>query len=228
MYTFIPPQAITAIGKRLNLPRVSVEGAADFYSFLSLEPTGQYRVLFSNNVTDRMLGNQELMRHFCNKLWLEPGKVSEDELVSTDLTSCTGMCDQGPAALINGWPVTRLSRGRIDLIADLILSKSPVSDWPSTLFEVDDNVRRTGMLLTEPFEPGSAIRATLVRGADETTGELKLSRLRGRGGAGYRTVDKWVACRNSQGAARYIVCNADEGEPGTFKDRVLLNRYADM
>jgi [NiFe] hydrogenase diaphorase moiety large subunit len=67
-----------------------------------------------------------------------------------------------------------------------------------------------------------------MRGADATLDELKLSRLRGRGGAGYATADKWTACRNSQGAARYIVCNADEGEPGTFKDRVLLNRYADM
>jgi [NiFe] hydrogenase diaphorase moiety large subunit len=228
MYAFIPPEAITTIGKHLNLPRVSVEGAAGFYSFLSLEPAGQYRVLFSDNVTDRMLGNEELMRHFCNRLWLEPGKVSEDELVSTDLTSCTGMCDQGPAALINGWPVTRLNRERIDLIADLILSKSPVSDWPPTLFEVNDNIRRTARLLGEPFEPGSAIRAALMRGADATLGELKLSRLRGRGGAGYVTADKWTACRNSQGAARYIVCNADEGEPGTFKDRILLNRYADM
>lgn len=228
IYRFIPAEAITSIARHLNLPRVSVEGAAGFYSFLSLEPVGQYRVLFSDNVTDQMLGNQELMRHFCHKLWLEPGKVSEDQLVSTDFTSCTGMCDHGPAALINGWPVTNLSRERIDLIADLILERSPVSDWPSTLFEVNDNIRRMDMLLSEPFEPGLAIRATLVRGADATMGELKLSRLRGRGGAGYRTADKWTACRNSQGAARYIVCNADEGEPGTFKDRVLLNRYADM
>ncbi len=83
IYRFIPPEAITFIAKRLSLPRVAVEGAAGFYSFLSLEPAGEYRVLFSDNVTDQMLGNQELMRQFCNKLWLEPGKVSEDQLVST-------------------------------------------------------------------------------------------------------------------------------------------------
>lgn len=228
MYCFIPPEAITSIARHLNLPRVNVEGAAGFYSFLSLEPAGRYRVLFSDNVTDRMRGSQELMRHFCNRLWLEPGKVSEDGLVSTNFTSCTGMCDQGPAALINGWPVTRLSKERIDLLADLILSQSPVSEWPSTLFEVNDNIRRTDRLLGESFEPGSAIRATLMRGTDATMGELKLSRLRGRGGAGYATAEKWIACRNSPGSTRYIVCNADEGEPGTFKDRVLLNSYADM
>lgn len=227
IYTFIPPQAITAIARHLPLPRVSVEGVAGFYSFLSLEPAGQYRILFSDDVTDRMLGNEELMRHFCNKLWLEPGKVSEDELVSADFTSCTGMCDQGPAALINGWPVTRLNRERIDLIADLILAKSPVASWPPTLFEVNDNIRRTDRLLDESFEPGSAIKAAVMRGAEATFTELKLSRLRGRGGAGYKTAEKWITCRNSPAPARYIVCNADEGEPGTFKDRVLLNRFAD-
>jgi [NiFe] hydrogenase diaphorase moiety large subunit len=75
IYCFIPPEAITSIARHLNLPRVTVEGAAGFYSFLSLELTGDYRVLFSDNVTDQMLGNQELMRQFCTKLWLEPGKV---------------------------------------------------------------------------------------------------------------------------------------------------------
>jgi [NiFe] hydrogenase diaphorase moiety large subunit len=78
------------------------------------------------------------------------------------------------------------------------------------------------------IESGSAIKAACTRGVDATFAELKLSRLRGRGGAGYSTAEKWTSCRNSPGAARYIICNADEGEPGTFKDRVLLNSYADL
>ena len=227
-YGFLPPEALTSIANRLGLPRVNVEGVAGFYSFLSLKPTGNYRVLFSNNVTDQMLGNQELMQHFCNKLWLEPGKASEDRLVSTDFISCTGMCDQGPAGLVNGWPITNLNRERIDLIADLILRKSPVADWPCALFEVTDNIRKTGRLLDQPLKSGSAIKAALGRGPEATFAELKLSRLRGRGGAGYSTAEKWTGCRNSPGATRYIVCNADEGEPGTFKDRVLLSSYADV
>jgi [NiFe] hydrogenase diaphorase moiety large subunit len=51
---------------------------------------------------------------------------------------------------------------------------------------------------------------------------------RGRGGAGYKTAAKWSACRRAAGDMRYVVCNADEGEPGTFKDRVLLQSYADL
>lgn len=227
-YGFLPPEALTSIANRLGLPRVNVEGVAGFYSFLSLKPAGNFRLLFSNHVTDQMLGNEELMRHFCSKLWLEPGKVSEDRLASTGFTSCTGMCDQGPAGLINGRPITDLTRERIDLIADLILGRSPISEWPPALFEVRDNIRKTGMLLDLTLKPGAAIKAALGRGSEATLAELKLSRLRGRGGAGYSTAEKWMACRNSAGAARYIVCNADEGEPGTFKDRVLLSSYADM
>jgi [NiFe] hydrogenase diaphorase moiety large subunit len=75
--------------------------------------------------------------------------------------------------------------------------------------------------------PGAAIAAALARGADGTIAELKASGLRGRGGAGFGTGTKWEACARAEGAQRYIVCNADEGEPGTFKDRVLLSQRCD-
>ncbi len=61
--------------------------------------------------------------------------------------------------------------------------------------------------------------------------EIKRANLRGRGGAGFTTALKWEACRNAPlkaGLQRILVCNADEGEPGTFKDRVLLAKYADL
>ncbi len=198
-------------------------------------------MLFSDNITDRMLGKDELMQYFCNKLWVEPGKVSEDNLVSVDSTSCTGMCDQGPAALVNGWPLTNLDNNRLDLVAELIRIRKPVTEWPAMLFEVKDNIRRAGVLLGEPFEPGTAIRATLVRGARETLAEMEKSKLRGRGGAGFKTASKWSFCHAALveedgseicdvGGApkRVMVCNADEGEPGTFKDRVLLNTCPDL
>ena len=94
-----------------------------------------------------MLGKNELMQYFCEKLWLEPGKVSEDNLLSVDSTSCTGMCDQGPAALVNGWPLTNLDQQRLDLIASMIRDRTPVSSWPSMLFKVKDNIHRSEILL---------------------------------------------------------------------------------
>ena len=228
IYYFIPDKAITYIANRLGVSRVSVEGVASFYSFLSLKPMGEYRILFSDNITDQMLGKDHLMQYFCKKLWLEPGKVSEDNLLSVNSTSCTGMCDQGPAALVNGWPLTNLDQQRLDLVADLIRDRKPVSSWPSMLFEVKDNIHRSDILLGKFSAAGTAIKATLDRGVVATLREIETSKLRGRGGAGYSTAEKWSSCCASKGLERYVVCNADEGEPGTFKDRVLLNSYADL
>lgn len=66
----------------------------------------------------------------------------------------------------------------------------------------------------------------MARGQEGMLEEMRKSNLRGRGGAGFTTAIKWEACRHAPGERRYVVCNADEGEPGTFKDRVLLQTYA--
>jgi len=249
---YIPPEAITRVAAGVGLPRARVEGVAGFYSFFHTEPMGRYRVLFSDNITDRMQGNLKLLDHLCGKLWVECGKVSEDGLVSVDTTSCTGMCDQGPGLLVNGWAVPRMTMERADQIVDLIHANKPVAEWPDELFQVADNIRRKDILLDSALQPGDAIRAAMARGpragfeiaSNErswreavlaapqgpvaTLEEIKRSNLRGRGGAGFTTGLKWEACRSALGQMRYVVCNADEGEPGTFKDRVLLSRYADL
>ena len=229
---YLPPAALSAIATGLGLPRARVEGVAGFYSFFHLEPVGQYRVLFSDNITDRMLGSVELMNRLCNKLWLERGKISEDGLVSVDTSSCTGMCDQGPALLINGRAMTHMSADRIDRICDLIRSETPLDEWPRDYFAVADNIRRRDALLGAEWTAGEAIKAVIARGPEAMLAEMRTSNLRGRGGAGFTTAIKWESARNAQchgeHPARYVVCNADEGEPGTFKDRVLLTSYADM
>jgi len=229
---YLPPAALTLIASSVGLPRARVEGVAGFYSFFHLEPVGQYRVLFSDNITDRMLGSAELMERLCNKLWLERGKISEDGLVSVDTTSCTGLCDQGPALLVNGRALTRMSAERIDRISELIRAQAPLADWPPEYFVIEDNIRRRDVLLGGDWPAGEAIRAAIARGAEAMLAEMKLSNLRGRGGAGFTTAIKWESARNApchgENPMRYVVCNADEGEPGTFKDRVLLTRDADL
>jgi len=250
--SWIDPASIDLLAERLNLPRARIEGVIGFYSFLHDKPVGQYRLLFSDNITDRMLGNQDLLEYLCNKLWLERGHVSEDGLASVDTTSCTGLCDQGPAMLANGWAIPNLSRERLDRIAELVLAKTPVPQWPPELFAIADNIRRADILLANTLQSGDALRAVIARGSTPDTEaaanarswreanlpaalgplatleEIKRSNLRGRGGAGFTTGLKWEACRNAPGEQRYVVCNADEGEPGTFKDRVLLTTQADL
>ena len=97
-----------------------VDSVVQFYSFLYDQPRGRYRILFSDNITDRMLGSLTLFEHMLKRLKLKRGEVSADGAVSVDLTSCTGMCDQGPALLVNNRPVTRVTARRVDEICDLV------------------------------------------------------------------------------------------------------------
>ena len=224
----IPHQLVTELAQRLSIPRARIESVASFYSFLHLKPHGEYRVLFSDNITDRMLGSQPLMELMCQQLWLQPGKVSEDGLVSIGTTSCTGMCDQGPALLVNGRAITNLNHQRVQEIVQLIRNRTRLADWPADFFRVEDNIRRSGLLLDNTLAPGELLRTALSLGELNIVESIKASGLRGRGGAGFSTGLKWEACRNAQGSEHYVVCNADEGEPGTFKDRVLLTRQPDL
>jgi [NiFe] hydrogenase diaphorase moiety large subunit len=225
---WLAPGTLTAVARGLGCPRALVESTAGFYSFFHTRPLGAYRILFSDNITDRMLGSVELMRELCRLLWLEPGHVSEDGLVSVDTTSCIGMCDQGPALLANYRTVTRLTPARIQQLAELMRARVPVADWPPEWFVVEDKVRRRDALLDHGTAPGAALAAALARGPQGVLAEIERSGLRGRGGAGFATALKWRACRDAPGPERYIVCNADEGEPGTFKDRVLLASHFDL
>jgi [NiFe] hydrogenase diaphorase moiety large subunit len=231
-FNFLPAAALEQLAEALGLPLARVRGTAGFYAFLSTEPRGEYRVLFSDNITDHMQGSEALLRQLCRELWVEPGRMSEDGLLSVATTSCTGLCDQGPGMLVNGRAIARLDAARIGEIAQLILERCPLADWPAALFHIDDNIRRPEWLLGPCPEPGAAVRAALAHGGDDGSPalvrEIDRAGLRGRGGAGFAVAAKWEACRNAPGAMRYVVCNADEGEPGTFKDRVLLSSRPDL
>jgi len=220
----ITPAAITALAAGVGLPRARVEGVAGFYSFFDTRPMGLYRVRFSDSITDRMAGSVALRERLLAAFDLKLGELSRDGLLSVRTTSCTGLCDQGPALLVNDQAIGRLTPARIGAIAALIRARAPLAEWPRNLFPIHDHVERADDLLSTPLAPGEAIAAALARGRDGMLAELKASGLRGRGGAGFSTATKWEACARAPGPARYVVCNADEGEPGTFKDRVLLSR----
>jgi len=225
---WLPQPALAELADGLGLTLAQVQGVAGFYRFFHTRPAGEYRILFSDNVTDRMLGSEALMADLCRRLGVAPGRVGEDGLVSVDRTSCTGLGDQGPALLVNHHQViTRLDGARVAQMATLVRGRVPVAQWPAEWFEVHDHVRRADVLLAEPPVPGAALGAALARGAAAMLVEMKSSNLRGRGGAGFGTALKWSLCRQAAGREHVVVCNADEGEPGTFKDRVLLTRHAD-
>lgn len=246
LFGWLAPETLAVIAEGIGWSLVQVQSTAGFYHFFHTRPQGEYRILWSDNIIERMQGSVELMQEMCRLLWLEPGKVSEDGLVSVGLTSCIGMGDQGPALLVNDRTVTRMTLLRVNAMVELVRQRVPVNQWPTEWFEVQDNIRRRDVLLGNTVASGEAIRACLngghpdefdrasaqpsfvPSGSAAVLAEIRRANLRGRGGAGFTTAQKWEACLNAAGAARYVVCNADEGEPGTFKDRVLLTVNADL
>lgn len=227
-FLHISPGSMHQVATEFNLPVSQVASVVAFYSFFHTQPCGRFHIMFSNCTSCGYLtDNQNLLLILCQHLQVTPGRTRNDGLVSVDETSCIGMCDQGASLLINGMPVTRLNPDKIAQIAHLIIAEIALAYWPKAWFTVNDVVHKRSLLLTAHFLPGSALQKALIRGADGTLAMVMQSGLCGRGGAGFNTGKKWQLCRETSGNAHYVVCNADEGEPGTFKDRFLLRNQAD-
>ena len=236
-FRHIPRAAMRFLASALGVPLTRVQGVAEFYSFFSLQARGRYDLRISDSITDHMLGSREIAAHLGQRLGIAPGETRADGAVSLDFTSCTGLCDQGPAGLVNGLALSQLNQERVERIAELVNAETPLESWPSEFFAVADNVHKPGLLLQGGFQPGSALQKLFERGKEASFTELEQSALRGRGGAGFNTAWKWRFCYegpeedafcpvDKSKRERYVICNADEGEPGTFKDRVLLNSHA--
>ena len=224
----ISDEAVREVAAHLDLPPSQVDAVVEFYSFFHKTPRGRYDILFSNCTScGYMAEGVDLMAMLGQQLGIVADNTRGDGLVSMGQTSCIGMCDHGAALLVNGMPIVSLDAAMIARIAALVEAETPLEDWPPEWFQVDDNIRVSGLLLKDDLSAGIGLRAMFAPGAADTLSEIIQSGLRGRGGAGFSTGMKWQLCREAQGDAHYVLCNADEGEPGTFKDRLLLHSYAD-
>lgn len=217
-YGYLPDEALNLLSQRLRHPRAEIESVISFYSFLHRIPA-RYRIYFSDNITDRMLGSAGLQQRLRDGLTTSKG-------VEIASTSCTGLCDQGPALLVNGHAIGLLDHQRIDDIIDLIQRQIPLKEWPAELFSVSNSIHRRDRQMQFDAMPGDALRLALDRGGAWLLQQLEASGLRGRGGAGFPTARKWRLCMDTLASDHVVVCNADEGEPGTFKDRVILSTDA--
>ena len=215
-------KAIDAIAEALKVPRVEIEGLVTFYSFFSKEKKGQAVIRLCNDVVDNMAGAQDVAQAFFRELGIEPGGSTPDGKISFEYTPCIGMCDQAPAAMVNERIVTNLTPGKAREVAGLVKS----GGLPET--DVENNIRKAGDVILSGYAQGQGLAKALDISPEQVIGQVKASNLRGRGGAGFPTGMKWEFTRASQDDEKYVLCNADEGEPGTFKDRVLLTEKADM
>ncbi|MCP5275816.1 MAG: NAD(P)H-dependent oxidoreductase subunit E [Burkholderiales bacterium] len=224
----ISAESMTLVADEFKMSVSQVASVVSFYSFFYLEPVGRYHIQFSNCTScGYQVGQLNLLEKICRLLSVVTGKTREDGWVSVGETSCTGMCDHGASMLINGMPLARLDDERITQISCLISEQKPLEQWPVEWFRVESSIQKHGLLLSETLQPGSSLKKVLVSAPQQILNHIIDSGLRGRGGAGFGTGKKWQFCRDATGEARYVVCNADEGEPGTFKDRVLLENNAD-
>ncbi|MBN2171349.1 MAG: NAD(P)H-dependent oxidoreductase subunit E [Candidatus Krumholzibacteriota bacterium] len=235
----VDSQAMSLIAKEVSVHRVEVESVVSFYAFLSSQPKGKVVIRLCDDIIDEMKGGRKVAEALKDKLGIDFGETTADGRISLEHTPCIGMCDQAPAALINDEVVTYLSADSARDIIDKLQSHMDPKKLVSRLGDgnnahdlvrsmVHNSIRKEGPVIFGTMAPGDGLRKALAMSPQEVIRDVKTSRLRGRGGAGFPTGMKWEFTRGAPGDDRFVICNADEGEPGTFKDRVILTERSDL
>ena len=231
---FLSKETTAQIAKTLGVPQVDVEQTVSFYHFFAREPRGKFAVYLNDSVVADFCGRAEVARAFEAAAGCRFGQVSADGVVGLFPTACIGMSDQEPAALINEEVFTCLTPARVrELVAGMRAGKT-IEELKGTRYGegqnahplirsmVRNNIRRKDVMVFDGHEPGAALKRVVAMSSSEVIAMVKAASVRGRGGAGFPTGMKWEFARKAPGDLKYIFCNADEGEPGTFKDRVIL------
>ncbi len=234
----VSAEAVSLLATMLRISEVDVVQTLSFYHFFSTTAVGKYAVYMNNSVVSCMMGMKDVVDEFEKQTGVKFGNTTADGKIGLYYTACIGMNDQEPAALINGIVFNELNRQKVrDIVAGMKVG-IPVQDMiahygdgnnanPLMKSMVHNNIRKTGAVVLSDYTLGIGIAKALTSDAKSVIKEMKESNLRGRGGAGFPTGMKWDFCSRESGV-HYIICNADEGEPGTFKDRVLLTERAYM
>jgi len=232
-------EAMDLIAEEVSTHRVEVESVVSFYAFLSKRLRGKVSIRLCGDIINELAGGDRVARALRDELGVDFGQTTPDGRVSLDRTSCIGMCDQAPAALVDDVVVTGLTEASArEMVRALRRHMDPRrlvtrpgdgnNAHPLVHAMVENNLRRRGPVVFAPLAPGDAIRRAIAVPAPEVIGQIKAAGLRGRGGAGFPTGMKWEFTRSAPGERKCILCNADEGEPGTFKDRVILTEQPDL
>ncbi|MCF8230113.1 MAG: NAD(P)H-dependent oxidoreductase subunit E [Bacteroidales bacterium] len=229
----VPEEAVELIAKELDISNVDVEQTKSFYHFFTDKPQGKYTIYLNNSATANMMGRAEVAEAFEKAVGCKFECTSDDGMIGLYSTACIGMSDQEPAAIINGHVFTNLDPYKVRALVASMKAEKPIEEMvekygdgnnSSNLIKamVNNNIRKKGPVLFSEYETGTALKKITDMDPQDVINEVKNSYLRGRGGAGFPAGLKWDFCRRAQSEERYVMCNADEGEPGTFKERVIL------
>ena len=232
---WISPGGLNEICRRLTIPPADAYGVASFYALLALEPRPPRAVHVCEDVACRCHGSQELIAQLEERFGPE-GELSDDGSATWYRSPCLGQCDRAPAALVSVAGDEPLERAQAPVTAgavlDLLAGGEPGPSPGARLPQAGDPslrlLRRVGVADPASIDDYrahggyAALRRAFELGPEGVLREVKDSKLVGRGGAAFPTGVKWEAVARQPARPHYLVCNADESEPGTFKDRELM------
>jgi NADH-quinone oxidoreductase subunit F len=236
-FGYISNEVIAEIAARLELRTVQVEETLEYYSMLHRKPMGKYHVQVCTNVACMLRGGNELLDRAKKRLEIGHKEVTKDGVFSLEEVECIGACTGAPAMQINYdfyenlTPLTfdrliqELDYGRkaepVPVISGALHERQP-GEIPviSKRWGIENSPKIDVFLQHGGYQ---ALEKALKQMTPESIiDEMKKSNLRGRGGAGFPTGMKWSFVPKDSPKAKYVICNADESEPGTCKDRPLM------
>jgi NADH:ubiquinone oxidoreductase subunit F (NADH-binding)/NADH:ubiquinone oxidoreductase subunit E len=216
---YLPTSELQALSRRLNIPLYRIHGVASFYPHFRLHPPAAIDIKICQDVAC-------YLRRASDLLDIVQTAVDTSSLTDVNVTptACLGQCEGAPAISINGQPYTRVNAQRITSFLDTLVNGR-------TLRHQRWDKSRTSFACN-PYA-GHSTYAALHRlrqhgDIDTIIDNLKQSGLRGMGGAGFPTGVKWELVRNTVSDVKYVICNADESEPGTSKDRFILRHLPEL
>jgi [NiFe] hydrogenase diaphorase moiety large subunit len=220
---YLSDDDIAQLATLFNVSNVEIEGVVSFYHFFHRQPSGKHAIYLNNSIISELQGFSEVKNAFEKETGASFGKVDPSGTFGFFETSCIGLSDQEPAALIDFYPCTDLTPQKVKTIVAKLKSGGSME---TICDEPKNNIRYTPgerTFILKDYEPGTILQKLQELDPLDVINQVKESGLMGMGGAFFPAGIKWDTCRRNTSNRKFVVCNADEGEPGTFKDRVLLN-----
>src|SRR5664280_2838674 len=225
----VTDELVNEVASRVGVTPLQVSEVLSYYSMLHTKPLGKYHVQVCTNISCLLHDGDKLYEHACKKLGIGHKEVTADGEFSIEEVECMGACSWAPAIQVNYDFHHHVTPEKLDQLLDGLRKKQQalLLNEPSPL-ETKVLTRRFGLpnsasidtyLATEGYQ--AFLKAAKMK-PEEIIAEVKVSNLRGRGGAGFPTGMKWGFVPRTSSKPKYIVVNGDESEPGTCKDRVLI------
>ena len=223
IYGYIPEAAAAEISRNLGVPLADIHGVIEFYSMLYREPVGKRVIRVCTSPTCSLAGSERVLEAVCQHLNLAPSETSKDGAFTIERVPCLGLCDHAPSVLVNKDAIGDASPDQASQICHgQGYSPIPVI-YGQNLLTVNCCKARPTYL--EEYRAGGgyqALEKALGMSPATVIEKVKASGLVGRGGAAFPTGLKWQGAAEVNSETKYVVCNADESEPGTFTDRALM------